>query len=71
MTKKVVKIKGQDWLITKPDDIYEEMSKSESEGYHVSDWAWQHAKYIGKRLNDGDERWLPWNYKQFIIEYIK
>lgn len=67
---KIVKIKGIDWEITKPEDIWEEMSKSERDGYHVSDWAWQHAKYIGKNLSTGRELWLPYNYKQFITEYI-
>lgn len=71
MKTKIVEINGQKWEITKPDDICDEMAKSEMAGYHVSDWAFMHAKYIGKRLSDGAERWLPWNYKQFITEYIK
>jgi len=70
MKQKVVKINGQNWQITEPDDIYAEMAKCEDQGYHVSDWAWQHAKYIGKRLSDGKEWWLPYNYKQFIAKYI-
>lgn len=71
MKTKIVKINGDDWIITEPNDIYEEMSKDEDAGFHVSDWAWQHAKYIGKRLKDGKEKWLPWNYRQFITEYCK
>ena len=68
---KIVKINGINWEITKPADIWAEMEKAEKEGYHVSDWAWEHAKYIGKNLNTGSERWLPYNYKQFITKYIK
>lgn len=71
MKTKIVKINGQKWEITKPDDIGDALALSEIAGHHVSDWAWQHAKYIGKRLSDSHEYWLPWNYKQFITEYIK
>ena len=69
MKTKIVKINGQDWEITKPDDIYEEMSKDEDNGFHVSDWAWQHAKYIGKRLSDGHEYWLSWKYRKDIESF--
>lgn len=67
---KIVNIKGIDWEITKPEDMYAELEKSSDAGYRVSDWAWEHAKYIGKNLTTGSEHWLPYNYKQFITKYI-
>lgn len=68
MRQKIITINGQKWQITKPDHIGDEMAIREIAGHHVSIWARMHAKYIGKRLNDGKEYWLPWNYRQFISE---
>ena len=69
--KKFVIINNNVWEIYKPEDIWAELEKSEKAGCHVSDWAWQHAKYIGKHVESGKEFWLPYNYKQCICNDIK
>ena len=56
------------WKIIYPDDIYAELAKSEEEGYHVSDWAWQHAYCIGINLDADKEKWLPKNYIDMLLE---
>lgn len=68
---KIITIMGREFEITKPADIYAEMQKSENNGEHVSDWAWIHAKYIGKEISTGKEMWLPYNYKQCLTEMIE
>ena len=56
------------WEIVYPDDIYTELEKASEEGYHVSDWAWQHAYCIGINLNTKKEKWLPKNYIDMLLE---
>lgn len=56
------------WEIIYPDDIHAELAKSSKEGYHVSDWAWQHAYCIGINLDTKKEKWLPKNYIDMLLE---
>lgn len=65
MTKK---IGTSTWEITYPDDIHAELEKASKEGYHVSDWAWEHAYCIGKNLDTKEEKWLPKNYIDMLLE---
>lgn len=65
MTKK---IGTSTWEITYPDDIRAELAKASNEGYHVSDWAWEHAYCIGKNLDTKEEKWLPKNYIDMLLE---
>ena len=68
--KKIItkKIGGVPWEIIYYHDIWAEMDESEKMGHHVSDWAWQHAYCTGKNLINGDERWLPRNYMDLLLE---
>lgn len=69
MTKKITKQIGtHTWEIIYPDDIHAELAKSSKEGYHVSDWAWQHAYCIGINLDTKKEKWLPKNYIDMLLE---
>ena len=69
MTKIITKQIGtSNWKIIYPDDIYAELENSASLGYHVSDWAWQHAYCIGINLKNGNEMWLPKNYINDLLE---
>ena len=56
------------WEIRYPEDISEELENSANLGYHVSDWAWQHAYCIGVNLKNGKEKWLPKNYIDMLLE---
>ena len=38
-----IEIDGVKWLLRKVD--YEDLKFADSQGYHVSDWAWFNAKY--------------------------
>lgn len=62
------KIGTSNWKITYPDDIGAELAKASNEGYHVSDWAWQHAYCIGLNLDTNTEHWLPKNYIDMLLE---
>ena len=65
MTKK---IGTSTWEITYPDDIHAELEKASKEGYHVSDWAWEHAYCIGVNLDTKQEHWLPKNYIDMLLK---
>ena len=56
------------WEITYPDDIHAELEKASREGYHVSNWAWDHAYCIGVNLDTKEEKWLPKNYIDMLLE---
>ena len=69
MTKIITKKIGTtDWQIVYPDDINAYLEQDEALGYHVSDWAWQHAYCIGINLKTGKQLWLPKNYIDMILE---
>ena len=69
MTKIITKKIGTtNWKIIYPDDISAELENSANLGYHVSDWAWQHAYCIGINLKNNKEKWLPKNYIDMLLE---
>ena len=62
------KIGTSNWKIIYPDDISAELENSANLGYHVSDWAWEHAYCIGINLKNNEEKWLPKNYIDMLLE---
>lgn len=66
--KKICKVKNTTWEITPV--TYEDMKKAELAGYTVTDYAWQHTKYLGRCLETGERYWLARAYRKNIEEIL-
>ena len=65
---KTVKINNREFNVSKIDYNYLEML--EDKGYHISDWAFDHAKYEVTDIKTGEAWFAPYNYKQFMTEIM-
>ena len=63
-----MKINGREFSVKKINAAY--LYELVEEGYHVSDWAFDHAKYEVTDIKTGESWFLPWNYKQELKEIL-
>ena len=63
-----IEIDGVKWLICKI--TYDDLAHFDNLGYHVSDWAWEHAKYEAYRVDTSEYHFVSHFYKKDIKEIM-
>jgi hypothetical protein len=64
-----VEINGVMWFLRRIN--HDDLVSADMVGYHISDWAWEHAKYEALRLDTREYHWVSHFYARDIKEIME